>query len=164
MDTCITAGILIWLFFVIWAYSVSEEKRNQRRTFDYWQQCHIFWKQNFINIHSYDVVDLINILPGLLSWCRIFKSSHCNSFEDWAHINYMFDGVWSPNSLQWLDWMTGYQDRSPLLDTKLHDPATASAPKGQQLFSSNKQLEKTKYNGEFIVFPSRCCSEGCIIS
>ena len=29
-------------------------------------------------------------LLWLLSWCPIFKSGHCNSFEDWAPIDYIY--------------------------------------------------------------------------
>ena len=51
-------------------------------------------------------------LLELLSWCPIFKSCLCNSFED--RTPYISStGAQSSNELHRLDCMTGYQDSSP---------------------------------------------------
>ena len=49
-------------------------------------------------------------LLELLSRCPIFKSSHCNTFEDQGTRRFHLRVPWSSNELQRLDNMTGYQD------------------------------------------------------
>ena len=51
------------------------------------------------------IYDQILLDWTLFSWCPIFKSSHCNSFEEQAHVDLIYTCVWSSNELRY-DCMT----------------------------------------------------------
>ena len=39
--------------------------------------------------------------PGLLSWCPIFKSRHCNSFEDRSPVDFIYGQCWKFPQVRW---------------------------------------------------------------
>ena len=67
-------------------------------------------------------------LQGLLSWCPIFKSSYCNSFEDKTFVNEIYR-CQSSNELQSLNYMLqrlyymiGYLNIAPVMVASWHAP------------------------------------------
>ena len=57
-------------------------------------------------------------LPGLLSWCFIFRSSHCKSFEDQASEDFIYECL--IRKLQWLDCIKMYENGSSSNGGMLH--------------------------------------------